>query len=261
MAERISLSEDAFAEAGAEVVRLEVGRVIRQAAYPHVYDANMVRRPRLSEAQLDLQLEQLAAPLREVGARHLQISTDGAPLSDRVISGLRRRGFLPDRLVAMTAPRVPLRQKSQSVHLRRVPEEAGWDEFGWAMDRLNREEPWYAPAVSREIVGSMRGKADAGVLTLYVAHMRVGGTSRLVGSVGLGRHQNVAQIVSVGTLPDARRLGVGTTMVVELIERARERGAELVYLVARADDGPKDLYRRIGFEVEAAFDTWLKLPA
>ena len=259
VADRISLAEDALAEAGAEVLRLDVGRVIRQAQFPHVYDANLVRRPSLREHNLDDTLERMAAPLREIGARHLQLTLDGADVPDAIGPLLRRRGFVRDRLLAMTidGPANPLGHgRAAGMRMRRVPEEATWDQFGYAMDRMNREEAWYAPSVSREIVGSLRQKCELGALSVFVAER----DGRVVGTVGMGAHRGVASIVSVGTLPDARRRGVGGTMVLDIVDRARADRAEIVYLIARADDSPKEMYRKLGFRVEFAFDVWLRLP-
>jgi ribosomal protein S18 acetylase RimI-like enzyme len=256
VAERISLAEDALAEAGAEVLRLDAGRVIRQPAFPHVYDANLVRRVRLRSAELDETLERLAAPLRDVGARHLQLTLDGSDVPDELGPALRRRGFLRDRLLAMTLDGPLERSRAPGVRCRAVPEEAGWEELAFAMDRMNREEAWYAPAVSREIVGSLRAKKEHGALEVFVAER----DGRVVGTVGLACARGVASIVSVGTLPDARRRGVGGTMVVDMVERARARSAELIYLIARADDSPKEMYQKLGFRAELGFDVWLRLP-
>jgi GNAT superfamily N-acetyltransferase len=254
--ERIAIAEDQLAEAGADVVVLDVGRVIRQPAFPHVYDANLVRRARLRLDTLDDALERLAAPLRAVGARHLQLSGDGADLPEEIGAALGRRGFLPDRLLAMTLVGKLARPASPSVRLRAVPREVAWDGFGFAMDRMNREEPWYAPAVSREIIGSMRHKAEAGALSLFVAEL----DGRIAGSVGMALHRGCGSVVSVGTLPDMRGRGVGTSMVSGIVDRLRAAGADIVYLIARADDTPKDLYRTLGFAVERGFDIWLRLP-
>ena len=256
VADRISLAEDALAEAGAEVFPLAAGRVIRQAAFPHVYDANLVRRARLREETLDESLEQLAAPLRAVGARHLQLTLDGSDVPDALAPLLRRRGFVRDRLLAMAIDGPLLRQRAAGVKLKRVPEESPWESFTFAMDRMNREEAWYAPSVSMEIVGSMRAKSERGALDVFVAEK----DCRIVGTVGVALHRGVASVFSVGTLPDARRRGVGRTLVVDAVEHARSAGAQLVYLIARGDDSPKDMYRKIGFHVELAFDVWLRLP-
>jgi ribosomal protein S18 acetylase RimI-like enzyme len=255
--ERISLAEDALAEAGADVVRLDAGRVIRQPAFPHVYDANLVRRAFLREATLDEDLERLAAPLREVGARHLQLTLDGSDVPDLVGPLLRRRGFVRDRLLAMTLDgHTAARGHAPGVTIRAVPSEAPWDQFAYAMDRMNREEAWYAPSVSREIVGSLRQKAEIGALSVFVAERE----GRVVGTVGLALHRGVASILSVGTLPDARRRGVGGSLVVDMVERASAARCDLVYLIARADDSPKEMYRKLGFRVDFGFDVWLRLP-
>jgi ribosomal protein S18 acetylase RimI-like enzyme len=124
------------------------------------------------------------------------------------------------------------------------------------MDRMNREEAWYAPAVSREVVGSMRRKSESGALDVFVAEQK----GRVVGTVALALYRGLASILSVGTLPDARRRGVGRSMVLDMVARARAARADLVYLVARADDSPKDMYRKLGFQVEFGFDVWLRLP-
>jgi ribosomal protein S18 acetylase RimI-like enzyme len=254
--ERISVSEDALAEAGAEVFGLDVGRIIRQPGFPHVYDANLVRRACLRADGLDDALERLAAPLREVGARHLQLTLDGADVPDSVGPLLRQRGFAHDRLLAMALGGKPGGEPVPGIELKRLPDEAPWIEFELAMDRMNREEAWYAPAVSREVVGSMRKKAEIGAFDVYVAERQ----GKVVGTVALAKHRQVASILSVGTLPEARRRGVGRTMVIEMIDRARQAGCDLIYLVARADDSPKDMYRKLGFHVEFGFDVWLRLP-
>src|SRR4051812_43014560 len=256
VADRISLAEDALAEAGAEVIPTRYGRVIRQAAFPHVYDANLVRRARLREDTLDDALEQFAQPLRAVGARHLQLTLDGADVPEALAPLLRRRGFVRDRLLAMTLDGPLLRPRAPGVVLKRVPDEAPWDAFAFAMDRMNREEAWYAPSVSMEIVGSMRAKSERGALHVFVAER----DRRVVGTVGLAIHRGVASVFSVGTLPEARRRGVGRTLVIDTVERAQAAGADLVYLIARAEDSPKDMYRKLGFHAELGFDVWLRLP-
>ena len=138
-----------------------------------------------------------------------------------------------------------------------MPDEAPWDAFAFAMDRMNREEAWYAPSVSMEIVGSMRAKSERGALDVFVAER----DRRVVGTVGLAMHRGVASIFSVGTLPDARRRGVGRTLVIDTVERAHAAGADLVYLIARAEDSPKDMYRKLGFHAELGFDVWLTAAA
>ena len=69
------------------------------------------------------------------------------------------------------------------------------------------------------------------------------------GPVATGSHQpvdDVTEVMSVGTLPSARRRGAGAAVTGRLVEDARGRGAELVFLSA-ADDDVARLYGRLGF--------------
>jgi ribosomal protein S18 acetylase RimI-like enzyme len=123
------------------------------------------------------------------------------------------------------------------------------------MDRLNRDEPWYAPVVSRQISGVLRKKAERAHVRLFVG---VAAGGRPVGIIGLAVQDGVAAILSVGTFPEERRRGHGRALVLATVAAARATGADLVYLVARADDWPRRLYADLGFRVELAFDVWLR---
>ena len=57
-----------------------------------------------------------------------------------------------------------------------------------------------------------------------------------------------AQIEDVGTLPEHRGRGYATAVILAAITKAREAGADFVFLVADAEDWPKELYRRLGFD-------------
>jgi ribosomal protein S18 acetylase RimI-like enzyme len=57
-----------------------------------------------------------------------------------------------------------------------------------------------------------------------------------------------AQVEDVGTLDEHRGRGYASAVVLAAIEASRRDGAELVFLVADANDWPQELYRRLGFE-------------
>jgi GNAT superfamily N-acetyltransferase len=259
--ERIVKSEDRIIEAGAEVIQLDVGRVVRQPVYPHVFDINLVRHPRLEWGDLDQALMRLEAPLREVGAQHLQLSAQQGALSEVLAVELRRRGFYRDRLLAMVLAGELLREPVPGIEVRAVPTEAPFGWFADLIDQMNHEEPWYTPALSREIIGSLELKLYEGVVVPHIAIAR----GQPVGAAGLavgawGGASGVGAITTVGTSPEARRQGVAQTLVLTLAEKAREAGCDLIYLVARADDTPKDMYRKFGFHPATAIDIWLRPP-
>ena len=63
-------------------------------------------------------------------------------------------------------------------------------------------------------------------------------------------HQPVGEvtaIVGVATLPSARRRGLAALVTARLVQDARERGAELVFIEAEDDDVAR-IYGRLGFE-------------
>ena len=58
----------------------------------------------------------------------------------------------------------------------------------------------------------------------------------------------VAQVEDVSTQPRARGHGLARAVVQHAVDLARADGHELVFLVADADDWPRELYARLGFD-------------
>ena len=61
-------------------------------------------------------------------------------------------------------------------------------------------------------------------------------------------HEGAAQVEDVNTLEAFRNRGAGRAVVLAAIREARAAGADLVWLLADADDWPRHLYAKIGFE-------------
>jgi ribosomal protein S18 acetylase RimI-like enzyme len=59
---------------------------------------------------------------------------------------------------------------------------------------------------------------------------------------------SAAQIEDVGTLPEHRGRGYAGAVILAAIGEARRAAADLVLLFAEAEDWPKELYRRLGFD-------------
>jgi ribosomal protein S18 acetylase RimI-like enzyme len=96
--------------------------------------------------------------------------------------------------------------------------------------------------------------ARLGELGFLRERLRAGLTATAVaegaeGPLGAGSHQPVGavtEVTGVGTLPAARGRGIGAAVTGRLVEHARERGAELVFLSA-AGDAVARMYERLGF--------------
>ncbi|MFE7509695.1 GNAT family N-acetyltransferase [Streptomyces sp. NPDC057540] len=73
------------------------------------------------------------------------------------------------------------------------------------------------------------------------------------GALAAGQHQPVgavSEVVGVGTVPAARRRGLGLAVTAALVADARARGVELVFLTASDADVAR-LYGRLGFRTVA----------
>jgi ribosomal protein S18 acetylase RimI-like enzyme len=92
-------------------------------------------------------------------------------------------------------------------------------------------------------LGTVRGRMAEGLTVTVVAEDEDG-------VVAVGSHQpvdDVTEVVGVGTLPTARRRGLGAAVTAALVADARRGGAEIVFLSAGSDDVAR-MYGRLGFE-------------
>ncbi len=105
-----------------------------------------------------------------------------------------------------------------------------------------------------ELAEAVRARAGDGSMERMVARIEAGLTSvaaAVEGGTALcaGQHQpvgSVSEIVGVGTLPTARRRGLGIAVTAALVADARSRGVEAVFLSAGDDDVAR-IYARLGF--------------
>ncbi|MFG2645778.1 GNAT family N-acetyltransferase [Streptomyces sp. NPDC048370] len=97
------------------------------------------------------------------------------------------------------------------------------------------------------VAEQLAARIDAG-LTRLAAAVDADGTA-----LSAGQHQpvgtalgTVSEVVGVGTLPAARRRGLGLAVTAALVADARARGVETVFLSA-TDESVARLYGRLGF--------------
>ncbi|NML54860.1 GNAT family N-acetyltransferase [Streptomyces sp. R302] len=135
-----------------------------------------------------------------------------------------------------------------------VPEPAGA-----AVRTLAADDPDLPAAVAAPYAafGATPGPADAarvasriasGLTVLAAAFDTTTGEALAGGQVQpVG---DVAEVVGVGTRPEARRRGLGLAVTAELVARARAAGTEVVFLTA-SDATVERLYARLGFRTIA----------
>ena len=99
-------------------------------------------------------------------------------------------------------------------------------------------EAWSARAYREEIADTR--------LRHYVAAVDDGGG--LLGWAGVMVIGETAQILTVGTIPQQRRRGIGRLLVADLLGHARDRHATEAFLEVRVDnDAARRLYASVGF--------------
>ncbi|MEW1904344.1 GNAT family N-acetyltransferase [Streptomyces sp. NPDC086147] len=101
--------------------------------------------------------------------------------------------------------------------------------------------------------GRTADRITAGLTRLAAAFDDAGGGTAGVAALSAGQHQpvgDVSEVVGVGTVPAARRRGLGLAVTAALVADARARGAELVFLSASDADVAR-LYGRLGFRTVA----------
>ncbi|HEY2940305.1 MAG TPA: GNAT family N-acetyltransferase [Gaiellaceae bacterium] len=148
-------------------------------------------------------------------------------------------GWRVERHVIMALRRAPERA-AEAALVRELDEEA----LRTPRRRLLENEPWATPEVVEQL---FRGKElIAKRLTMRCFGVVVDG--EVVSYTDLYLRGSDAQVEDVGTLPEHRGRGYASAVVLAAVEEARRAGAELIFLFADAEDWPKELYRRLGFD-------------
>ena len=92
-------------------------------------------------------------------------------------------------------------------------------------------------------LAAVRARMAAGRTVTYVAEDEEGGV------LAVGSHQpagDLSEVVGVGTLPAARRRGLGAAVTAALVADARRGGADVVFLSAGSEEIAR-VYARLGF--------------
>jgi ribosomal protein S18 acetylase RimI-like enzyme len=207
--------------------------------FPLRYDANMAIADRaLGGAGAD----DVAAVLDVAydGFRHREIEFSSAADADAIAMGMAAHGFAVERMVVMAHRREPDRAPATD-----GVEEIGLSEIEPLAIEVARREPWGREPGIAEMLASFRQVLVDGVGARFFGQ-RVDGS--LAGCCELYVDGDIAQIEDVNTLEEFRGRGVARNVVLRAVHEARAAGASLVFLFADADDWPRHLYARLGFD-------------
>jgi predicted GNAT family acetyltransferase len=213
-----------------------------------VYDRNFlrVRDPGdATAAELAAEAEEAQGRFPEI--RHRRVNLRGADVSSRLEPGFVELGWRPERFVLMA-----LRSSSDRSADMDVEE----------VDPSELTETWVEAGRSfggsDELIAQMarhhRGLGET-IPTRYFAART---DERIAAYCELYSWEAIGQVENVVTLPQFRRRGFARAIVLRAVAESLEMEHELTFLVADADDWPKELYANLGFETIGRYSRFLR---
>lgn len=223
--------------AGTVVTPFRWGTVVRLPESPRRHDGNYLL---VDDLPAEVEAPALAAEAERLlggaGLAHRMVMFRDAPRGEALAPGLCALGWTVSRGVVMAhaqtgGPRVP--------PARVVEVDAAV--LRTARETHLRTYPWATP----EVIGDL---LDArAFLPVPARHFAVFEGGEPVAWVELYAEDGVAQVEALATLPAHRNRGHASALVRHAVGTARRGGADLVFLVADAEDWPRHLYARLGF--------------
>jgi GNAT superfamily N-acetyltransferase len=241
--------------AGCHVQDRDFGPIVTHPAFSILYDANLVLLRRLPEGMRLADLEAEVRPVfEEAGASHLRFILQDPALAETLGPRFLEAGYRHNRYLLMEATRPAGREPVPDIRLHPVLGPTGHAVLDRIEAELMTEVPWNSPLIRAALRTRRREISDFLDLRWFWASM----ASTPAGSIGLLRAGPIASIQAVSTRPAFRKRAVATTMVLELLALARGLGHQTISLMTEAEDWPKDLYGRLGFETVGFAESFLK---
>lgn len=215
---------------------------------PRVWSRNyLVADTDLDEASTELLVAESDRLLGGAGLHHGKVEIYDEEAGARFEPGFRELSWEVHRDVLMVAQREPDRPVDLS-----LAEEVSIDELEPVWTEENRREPHGSDEETvRQLVANKR-VVMASRDTRFLA-ARVDGA--IAGYCELYSDGGTGQIEAVGTLEEFRNRGLARATVLRALAASRKAGNDLTWLMARDDDWPKELYRKLGFdEVGRAYE-------
>jgi predicted GNAT family acetyltransferase len=228
----------------------EFGAALLSPSMPQVWDANYCRLDvHGSESQ---RVEAAAATAcGHAGLRHVSVVVPAEGEARRLTDGLNARGFEAVRHVSMilrTSPSAP------SIQV----EEVSLDAVAASEAAVRADEEPDPPELAAALAEMTRRMHRAGHGRWFAVRDEQGA---IAARAWLLRDDRVAQVEDVATAPAARGRGLARAVVSAATLAALESGAELVFVVADADETTSELYLKLGFEPLGITTRFIRKPA
>jgi len=227
------------------------GRLIHNPETPDMWSGNFleVRSTDLDAAAVAQLADEVQGPLE--GIEHRDVVPADPAYADELVEGFEA---LDDWIVSRGLYMVLGREPDRDAGAAR---EASRDEVVGVRRAVAEADPDFTqPAVEQRLIRD--------------ASLDVAGEGRWFAAPPEGppgaccvlyRRDGIGQVETVVTHPDHRGQGLASAVVLAAVRASRERGDELTFIVADAEDWPWRLYERLGFDRVGEVCTFLRKPA
>jgi N-acetylglutamate synthase-like GNAT family acetyltransferase len=213
------------------------GTVALTPELPLRHDANFVYADALpagaTAAELAAETDHV---LGAAGVRH-RVVTVPDPAAGRLADGFRELGWQTQRHLVMAQRRSPERLVDTSTVV-----EVDEPTLRPVREAITRAQPWGTDEVARQLAAAKR--LIRGTVRFFAVEV----DGEIASCTDLYLSGRDGQVEDVATLEQHRGNGHASAVVVGAADEARRAGADFVFLCADAEDWPKELYRRLGFD-------------
>jgi RimJ/RimL family protein N-acetyltransferase/GNAT superfamily N-acetyltransferase len=213
--------------------------------FPAVYDANYLS-VEGAAAPAAVLAEEAESVMEHCPHRRLSVEGGGAGLADE----LAMLGFDLSTHLVLAHRREPDRLVDTS-----VVHEVTLETVEPAHTAATLSEPWGERWIAEQLNGVKRRVVEALPTRFFAAVVG----DEIAGYCELRERGGVAQIEDVEVLEPYRGRGLGRAIVQRAVEEGR-RSNEVVWLEALADDWPRELYAKLGFDAVDRRDVYTRLP-
>lgn len=221
--------------------------------FPRRYDSNFVwvERP-LDGVAADALAADADRVLGEHGFEHRKLYVDDDAHGARLAAAFLELGWSAERLLIM----------AQARELEGRPEvtvaEMGFVEARPFLETVLRRQPYADSEETVRQLVDVRAVIEREAAARFFVANADGRPASVCELYVLG---GVAQIEDVNTLEEFRGRGLASAVVIAAARSARERGCDVVFLIADDADWPKDLYSRLGFDPVGRFWSFVRTPS
>jgi ribosomal protein S18 acetylase RimI-like enzyme len=223
--------------AARRVQHFELGAALYADDLPRVYDANFVRLDRGVEDLDAAAFERLADSLQN-GLAHRKLLLRASPEADALVADLRPRGWSATRTLVMEYDGPRRRSADAAAAAEQVDTRAVRGARDDALEGRGDDVRAQVADYTERLATATGARTFAAFANGEVASFCV-----LLEADGIG------EIDEVTTVTRHRRRGLGKAVVEAALAASLAAGNDLTFLVAAADDWPKEWYARMGFRV------------